>query len=75
MDWAAAAIAHRLALSVWLGVFRAHFVDRRRNDWGRHEALRRAILRHFSRVATVAMLIILATGGILTGIWSAISRA
>ncbi|MDQ6703254.1 MAG: CopD family protein [Pseudomonadota bacterium] len=63
----AAAIAHRLALSVWLGGLPALILligvgliaeDTRHFAGG--------ILRHFSRVATVAMVVILATGGILT---------
>ena len=63
----AAAIAHRLALSVWLGGLPALILLIGVGTIGedtRHFA--GAILRHFSRVATVAMLIILATGGILT---------
>src|ERR1700730_10652834 len=63
----AAAIAHRLALSVWLGGLPALILligvgliaeDTRPFAGG--------ILRRFSRVATVAMVVILATGGILT---------
>jgi putative copper resistance protein D len=63
----AAAIAHRLALSVWLGGLPALILligvgliaeDTRHFAGG--------ILRRFSRVATVAMVVILATGGILT---------
>ena len=63
----AAAIAHRLALSVWLGGLPALILligvgsiaeDTRPFAGG--------ILRRFSRVATVAMAVILATGGILT---------
>ncbi len=63
----AAAIAHRLALSVWLGGLPALILligvgsvaEDTRHFTG-------TILRRFSRVATVAMAIILATGGILT---------
>ena len=63
----AAAIAHRLALSVWLGGLPALILLIGVGTIGedtRHFA--GAILRHFSRVAIVAMLIILVTGGILT---------
>ena len=60
----AAAIAHRLALSVWLGGLPALILLIGVGTIG--EDRFPGILRHFSRVATVAMLIILATGGILT---------
>jgi mono/diheme cytochrome c family protein/uncharacterized membrane protein/peroxiredoxin len=63
----AAAIAHRLALSVWLGGLPALIlligIGSIAEDT-RHFA--GPILRRFSHVATVAMVVILATGGILT---------
>jgi copper resistance protein D len=63
----AAAIAHRLALSVWLGGLPALILLIGVGSIGEDTRLfAGAILRHFSRVATVAMVVILATGGILT---------
>jgi putative copper export protein len=63
----AAAIAHRLALSVWLGGLPALIlligIGSIAEDT-RHFA--GPIMRRFSHVATVAMVVILATGGILT---------
>jgi putative copper export protein/mono/diheme cytochrome c family protein/peroxiredoxin len=62
-----AAIAHRLALSVWLGGLPALILLIGVGSIGEDTRLfAGAILRHFSRVATVAMVIIIATGGILT---------
>jgi putative copper export protein/mono/diheme cytochrome c family protein len=63
----AAAIAHRLALSVWLGGLPALILLIGIGSIGedtRH--FTGPILHRFSRVATVAMVVILATGGILT---------
>ena len=63
----AAAIAHRLALSVWLGGLPALILLIGIGSIAEDTRLFAGpILRHFSRVATVAMVIILATGGILT---------
>jgi putative copper export protein/mono/diheme cytochrome c family protein/peroxiredoxin len=63
----AAAIAHRLALSVWLGGLPALILLIGVGSIGEETRLfAGAILRHFSRVATVAMIVILATGSILT---------
>jgi mono/diheme cytochrome c family protein/uncharacterized membrane protein/peroxiredoxin len=63
----AAAIAHRLALSVWLGGLPALILLIGIGSIAEDTRLFAGpILRRFSRVATVAMVIILATGGILT---------
>jgi copper resistance protein D len=63
----AAAIAHRIALSVWLGGLPALILLIGVGSIGEDTRLfAGAILRHFSRVATVAMVVIIATGGILT---------
>jgi putative copper export protein/mono/diheme cytochrome c family protein len=63
----AAAIAHRLALSVWLGGLPALILLIGVGLIGEDtRAFAGAILRRFSRVATVAMVVIIATGCILT---------
>jgi copper resistance protein D len=62
-----AAIAHRLALSVWLGGLPALILLIGVGLIGEDtRAFTGAILRRFSRVATVAMAVIVTTGGILT---------
>ena len=63
----AAAIVHRLALSVWLGGLPALILLIGIGSIAEDTRLFAGpVLRRFSRVATVAMVIILATGGLLT---------